>query len=84
MIPRIQSLSSTFFGLILIAVTGCGHAQGPQKSPEGSSQNRIMKDVSVAEFHKLMASMPDALLLDVRTPEEWDEGHLEGAAHHDY
>ena len=84
MIPRISSLSSTLFGLLLIAITGCGHAQGPQKTAEGGSQDPIMKDVSVAEFQKLMATMPDALLLDVRTPEEWDEGHLEGAAHHDY
>ena len=84
MTPRMSSLSGAFIGLILIAAAGCDHAQDPQKSPEGNSQSPVMKDVSVAEFHKLMASMPDALLLDVRTPEEWDEGHLEGAAHHDY
>ena len=84
MTPRMSSLSGAFIGLILIAAAGCDHAQDPQKSPEGNSQSPVMKDVSVAEFHKLMASMHDALLLDVRTPEEWDEGHLEGAAHHDY
>jgi rhodanese-related sulfurtransferase len=63
MIPGISSLSSTLFGLLLIAITGCGHAQGPQKTSEGGSQDPIMKDVSVAEFHELMASMPNALLL---------------------
>ena len=43
-----------------------------------------MEDVSNDAFLALMADKPDALLLDVRTPEEWNEGHLEGAAHADY
>jgi len=44
----------------------------------------ILKDVSNEEFAALIASKEGALLLDVRTPEEWNEGHLKGAAHADY
>lgn len=44
----------------------------------------VMKDVDAAQFQRLMAELDGALLLDVRTPEEWEEGHLEGAAHKDY
>ena len=43
-----------------------------------------MKDVSASEFQALLSTKPEALLLDVRTPEEWQEGHLDGAVHHDY
>ena len=32
----------------------------------------------------LIAELDGALLLDVRTPEGWAEGHLAGAAHKDY
>ena len=43
-----------------------------------------MEDVSNDTFLALMADKPEALLLDVRTPEEWNDGHLEGASHADY
>ena len=38
-----------------------------------------MKDLSPAEFGKSMRAHPQAVLLDVRTPEEFEEGHLPGA-----
>ena len=44
----------------------------------------IMEDVDAAQFQRLIAELDGALLLDVRTPEEWAEGHLAGAAHRDY
>ena len=43
-----------------------------------------MEDVDAAQFQRLMVELDGALLLDVRTPEEWAEGHLAGAAHKDY
>ena len=59
------------------------HGEAPANSSVEAS-NPILKDVSNDEFAALMASKEGALLLDVRTPEEWEEGHLEGAAHADY
>jgi len=38
-----------------------------------------MKDLSPDEFGKSMRAHPQAVLLDVRTPEEFEEGHLPGA-----
>ena len=67
--------------LLVMAVTlssGCSNAQTEKKT------GPILKDVSNAEFQQLMTSLDGALLLDVRTPEEWNEGHLAGAAHTDY
>ena len=63
-------------------------AQSPSASETASASQEagavIMEDVSNDAFLALMADKPDALLLDVRTPEEWNEGHLEGATHADY
>lgn len=65
----------------------CEQAPGTSKAAEAPSHDAtapIMKDVGNDVFLKLMADKPHALLLDVRTPQEWDEGHLQGAAHADY
>ena len=62
-------------------------AQAPSTSETASSAQEtaaIMEDVSNDTFLALMADKPEALLLDVRTPEEWNDGHLEGASHADY
>lgn len=62
-------------------------AQAPSTSETASSAQEtaaIMEDVSNDTFLALMADKPEALLLDVRTPEEWNDGHLEGASHVDY
>ena len=62
-------------------------AQAPSTSGTASSAQKtaaIMEDVSNDTFLALMADKPEALLLDVRTPEEWNDGHLEGASHADY
>lgn len=37
----------------------------------------LLADVSSIRAHELVAA--GALLVDVRTPEEWSEGHVEGA-----
>lgn len=74
-LPR-HSLPVVLIGTLLVA--GCGNAQS------GSKAVPILKDVSNAEFQQLLSQLEGALLLDVRTPEEWNEGHLEGASHADY
>lgn len=64
--------------VLAILTAGCSNAQSAKKD------GPILRDVSNVEFQQLMNSLDGALLLDVRTPEEWEEGHLEGAAHVDY
>lgn len=68
---------SLFAALTFISV-GCSNAQTEKKD------GPILRDVSNVEFQSLIAQLEGALLLDVRTPDEWNEGHLEGAAHADY
>ena len=72
---------------VAVACTMLSCAQSPSPSETTSSAQvtvAIMEDVSNVTFLALMADKPEALLLDVRTPEEWNEGHLEGASHADY
>ena len=75
-------LMSRFTLLLLITAaaftSGCSNAQSEKKT------RLVLQDVSNEEFQQLMTSLEGALLLDVRTPEEWNEGHLDGAAHTDY
>ena len=67
-------------GMFLLVLAQCGV---PAK--EGVPSNEVvLKDVTVAEFEGLMQSLENPLLLDVRTPEAWAEGHLDGASHKDY
>jgi len=67
-------------GMLLLVLAQCGV---PAK--EGSTSDAaVLKDVTAEEFEGLMQSLDNPLLLDVRTPEEWTEGHLDGASHKDY
>ena len=69
-------------------MTACSESQ-PKAGTDAhavseEASRAIMEDVDAAQFQRLMAELDGALLLDVRTPEEWAEGHLAGAAHKDY
>jgi thioredoxin 1 len=59
-----------FVGVLLLAISmvSC------------NGQNKGVKDIGAAEFEKGL-QQPGAQLVDVRTPEEYNEKHLKGATH---
>ena len=63
-----QMVKSMFF-LLLLAVAACSNAQ---------TKNEVAKDVTVTEFAELIEK-GKGLLLDVRTPEEFNKGHIKDA-----
>ena len=69
-------------------MTACSKSQptagGDGHAVSETATDAVMEDVDAAQFQRLMVELDGALLLDVRTPEEWAEGHLAGAAHKDY
>ena len=82
-----RSFPFPLFAAVLLMACGqatTSHQSEPTANVSEETSRPILKDVSNEEFAALFASKEGALLLDVRTPEEWNEGHLEGAAHADY
>lgn len=58
---------------LLISMVAC---QIPSGSAQGTSSN-VFSEITADEFEKKIT--PDVQLIDVRTPEEFSQGHLKGA-----
>lgn len=70
----------TFAALSLaaaLALAGCAPSQNPAAA--GQTQTAAFRSITPEEAHELIGKA-DVVLLDVRTQEEYDEGHIEGAA----
>ncbi|HSP82602.1 MAG TPA: rhodanese-like domain-containing protein [Gillisia sp.] len=65
---KINSLL-TFVGIISLSVISC----------KAQEENTDVTILSVEEAKTILAEEPGAVFLDVRTPEEFNEGHIEGA-----
>ncbi|MCH2198155.1 MAG: rhodanese-like domain-containing protein [Flavobacteriales bacterium] len=81
----------TFLSALMIAfLFACGGNETPPPSndvSEGMTQTEaatITKDVDPTTFQELMNSKSNALILDVRTPEEVDAGMIANAEHRDF
>ncbi len=71
-------------GLVAVAllVAGCSGSESSDPSPEPSGEQASpgIRTVSPEEAESIRTDPPDSLvILDVRTPEEFAEGHLDGA-----
>ena len=51
---------------------------------QSDKQTSKVTDASVESFEKGIKSNPDAVILAVRTPEEYNEGHIKGAININY
>lgn len=67
---------------ILIGFTSCEAQEKSKTETTMKSTGVINLDVNVAEFEKQMAG--NGLLLDVRTNQEYAEGHLKGSKQIDF
>lgn len=68
--------------LVLLAGSGCGGSDSSDETPQ--SQAPAAASTAIAEPSAVQQAVADgAELIDVRTPEEFDAGHLRGAVNID-
>ena len=82
---RGAGVSSWPRGLALIALALVLLVSAPATAREAAKALPAAGDISVREAQALLANPPDGLIiLDVRTPQEFREGHLAGARNMDF
>jgi len=72
----------TLFATFAMALTSIGcQPAGEGSSDTGSRQPdlAIARDISCSELMGLISDRPDLLIIDVRTDQEWNGGHVPGA-----
>lgn len=71
------------FVFTVFSFAGCQKAQkmGGETSVEKSSEEKT--DLSAQEFSDKIKQNPDAIILDVRTPREFEDGHIANAVNMD-
>ena len=78
MVSRSLILAASFAALSL---AGCSAAadEGASESESTMAIAGYYSEVSASEAAELISTSPDLVVIDVRTPEEFAQGHIEGA-----
>lgn len=75
MVERRKIIVSLMMAFIMVfLITGCG-----ETSDTSNSSDSEVQLISSTAAEKLIADEPDLFILDVRTQEEYDEGHLKNS-----
>ena len=75
--PRTAALF--LVGLLLLVVSACGEGYGDEPAPPASSESAAASSAPVPAGEALDLIAGGASSIDVRTPAEFDAGHLDGA-----
>jgi rhodanese-related sulfurtransferase len=74
---KIKLIMSIIIGLVVvIGLIACNNESSSKDSKE-KNQDPVYQSISAEEAKEMMDG--DAIVLDVRTQEEYDQGHIEGA-----
>jgi rhodanese-related sulfurtransferase len=83
---RIKRISLLFLSLILtILFLNTGYAENDQA--ESKSRPQIIKNITVEEGHAVIENNENnnsIIIIDVRTPEEFNQEHIQGASNIDF
>ncbi len=67
----------------IFALMSCGSADSQTQTPQATASQSSVTMVNVSTAKALLAQEKDAILIDVRTPDEFAAGHIEGAQNFD-
>ncbi|MCI5083571.1 MAG: rhodanese-like domain-containing protein [Saprospiraceae bacterium] len=71
--------------LIMFAVSATMVSCQQANATKGKQEKMMVSEVVPTErFAELMDTIPEYQLIDVRTPQEFEDGHLDGAVNIDY
>lgn len=73
-------MKNTILLLFLTALFGCSQTVAPVAEPGPVAPTDATAPADPAD-NSLTASQPETLIIDVRSQEEWDSGHLPQAVH---
>lgn len=71
-----------YLGAALVAallLAGCSKGAAPTQPAAGTAERKPMVTMTVQDLNKLLESGKKPLIVDVRTPEEFAAGHIDGA-----
>lgn len=81
------SKSLWLFVATLFILTACSSASKKSKQTSNRNDSNSVKGstlLAADEFESKLASMPNAQLIDVRTPKEFNDGYIKGAININY
>ncbi|CAN5792283.1 hypothetical protein BH24BAC1_BH24BAC1_24120 [soil metagenome] len=70
--------------LLLTAGSGCQQTETSDQAAFFAKEKEGLFSVTQEEARQLLEQRPEVVVLDVRTPEEFADGHLQKAVHLDY
>lgn len=73
-----NKLYTTFLIGLCALLASCA---GTERNTADASAHPQVQEISILKLDSLQAALPNALLIDVRSDEEWAAGHLEGASY---
>ncbi|MDF2540668.1 MAG: Rhodanese domain protein [Herbinix sp.] len=65
--------------LFVSLVTGCSSGNNKTEEPTDENSSSVYEKITAEEAKEIIDSDKDFIILDVRTEEEYNSGHIEGA-----
>ena len=74
-------MNSSFPLTLVACVTLLVACAGGSTEPSTTTAHPQVQEISILKLDSLQAALPNAILIDVRSDEEWAAGHLAGASY---